>query len=253
MSKLSKIIIAVIVLIAITSAGIFFFLNRTPDETYNSATTQVTAIQKASTTINGVLQKVSLPGTISDDVVTELKNATESYDKSVKALGENAVISRDATIKKTFEAESSSLNTYGTEANDILTGMDRYQATLRTCTGLAEKISTISTEAEFNKTATACSVSIELLGEAPGSTLKDQYLDTYTAKAKNLLTAYKKLATAGTNKNTQITAQSGVIIAKQNIAALRDTKLTLSLGDNATNSLSRINTIIATQKNTLIR
>lgn len=252
-SSRTFILISVFLLAAIGAVAYYFVALRPPDSDYQSAQKQVTAMTSIASTINRNVSTITTPVQINNTVVSIIKEASSAFSTQSRELSKQAIVSRDAQVKKAYTDSKVTIDDYSATVTELATSLDAYMAIVDTCSRLVENIDAIQSSEQFDVVSADCETAITNGETSPKGDFYEQFLKEYVANANDLLSVYDQLASTRNSNSSQNSIKKKITDINKKIASSRDINLELSMGDTASTQLKGIASVLQSQQRALFR
>ncbi len=239
-----------LVAIIIISSLLYFFVWRPTDNDYRAAAAQVSSMKESSDALTSALAVVQDPASITTVTAAKVESAVNGYQQTLSTLGTSVVVSRDLTVKSTYDQTKSSLEKYKQSLNDLVKSLKLYTAALDSCTKFTYSASGTDLNVK-NKLLNVCLGDLNNGLDSKYKAFNDQYFNEYidhTAKYVGATVSEIK----ATDQATSAAAVAAINQAYDAIQALGKKEIDYSLSVPA-DALNKLSSIIDSQRKALIR
>jgi hypothetical protein len=226
-----------VAIIAISSL-LYFFVWRPADSDYQAAAAQVNSLKESNNALTSALAVVQDPGSITTPAVAKVENAANTYQQALSILKANVLISRDSTIKSTYDQTKSSLEKYKQSLNDLVKSLKLYTAAMDSCTQFTYSISGTDLNVK-NDLLKKCLGDLKSGQSSKYKAFNDQYFDEYIYLTYSYVEAVVRQINA-TDKAASAAANTTIDQEYNAIQALgkKEIDYSISFPSDALNKLS---------------
>lgn len=249
------ILLAILILVAMVPA-LYFFLWRPSDNSIQKALTDVSTLQKSSaTTMPAALTALSTPVGITPELAERFTLRVETYTDALSSLEQSTAIQRSMATASVFDSYRSELTRYGQSLTALSESVSAYGKILTACDTMASLTPEDSSKDDFDEAASACRDAITESDSSPDTAFNEQFLDDYTQKAKELVTAYEQYfeAVEVNNDNLTTTTETAILTAKSELLTPLLVTIDYELTPPSSDTFTKLTDSLNEQKTSIIR
>lgn len=226
-----------------------YFMQSQSGGDYAKLSESISKSKQAKESITSSLASVAHPIFITDEFTTAYPKLVANLTESVASIDKNPVLTKDKTLKDTYDKYRGSLQSYIASNDKLVSSLKLYSTVSAACSDMSYNLDVVRdkgspvTASVFSVNAKECQDAIAAGASAPDTQFNDQYFAAYLDAMNTLVESYKQDA-----KTSLSTAKATTDRAWGTIQSLNNNGLVLKRSSDPTEALDKLNEAIEQRK-----